>query len=79
MTGCDTRGIVTVNGQKAVAIVTDYGEGGTCAMKLDLAKLGLPATVKPSDFETGKAMTATGPGEVSFPLKKHDFKAVVWE
>ncbi len=79
VTGCDAKGIVMVKGQKAIAIVTDYGEGGTCTMKLDLGKLGLPATVKPSYRESGEALTAAGPGEASFPLKKHDFKAVAWQ
>jgi len=77
--GCNAKGIVMVKGPKAIAIVTDYGEGGTCTLKLDLGKLGLPATVKPSDFETGEAMTGMAPGEVTFPLKKHDFRAVLLE
>jgi len=79
--GCEAKGIVLVNGPRAIAIVTDYSEGGDCTIKLDLKALGLSRRggIRPTDFETGEAMAAAGPGEVSFPLKKHDFRAVLFE
>jgi hypothetical protein len=77
--GCDARGIVMVNGPRAIAIVTDYGEGGECTLQLDLGAVGLPDTVKPADFETGEPLASDTPGHVSFALKKHDFKAVLFE
>jgi hypothetical protein len=79
VTGCDAKGIVLVKGAKAIAIVTDYAEGGTCALKLDVKSLGLPPTVKPGDLETGEALPSPAAGETTFPLKKHDFKAVLWQ
>ncbi|NSW57764.1 MAG: hypothetical protein HPY44_17285 [Armatimonadetes bacterium] len=76
--GADVRGIVLVNGQKAIAIVTDYGEGGDCRLKLDLKAIGLPETVTATNFETGKAMDGAR-GEARFKMKKHDFRAVLFE
>lgn len=77
--GADVRGIVMVNGPKAVAIVTDYGEGGKCTLKLDIKRLGLPDALKVRDLETGAALEGGAPGEVGFEMRKHDFKAVVFE
>jgi hypothetical protein len=77
--GVEGKGIVLASGERAIAIVTDYGEGGDCTMTLDLAALGLPNTVKPMNLETGEAMTAAAPGVVTFPLKKHDFRALLFE
>ena len=72
-------GIVIVNGNKAIAVVTDYSEGGDCTIKLDLAKVGLLDTVKPTDFESGEALGSPAPGQSAFNLRKHDFKAVLFE
>ena len=77
--GCDAKGIVMVNGKRAVVAVTDYSGGGDVTLKLDLKAVGLPDTVKATDFETGAALTGAAPGEVSFPLKKHDLKVVLFE
>ncbi|MCD6351487.1 MAG: hypothetical protein J7M26_05160 [Armatimonadetes bacterium] len=77
--GCDVRGIVIVMGKKALVIVTDYGKGGRCRLTLDLKGLGLPPSVHATDFETGAAIAGKAPGVVEFPLKKHDFRAVVFE
>ncbi|MCD6361369.1 MAG: hypothetical protein J7M38_10985, partial [Armatimonadetes bacterium] len=79
VSGVEGKGIVIVNGNRAVAVVTDYGDGGECTLELDLKAVGLPATVRPTNFETGDAMTAAAPGVVTFPLKKHDFRAVLFE
>ena len=77
--GCNALGIVVVNGTRAVVIVTDYGEGGECTLQLDLEGVSLPGTVKPTDFETGDPLASDMPGRVSFTLKKHDFRAVLFE
>ena len=68
-----------VRGQRALAIVTDYGEGGDCTLKLDLAKLQLPPLAKVTDLESGEAVTSAGPGQASFAVKKHDFRVLVFE
>jgi hypothetical protein len=75
-TGCDAKAIVMARGQKALAIVTDYAEGGTCSIAFDLKALGLPPSVKAKDVEDGAALESPAPGVVVFPLKKHDFRAV---
>ncbi len=77
--GCDARGIVMVRGKRALVVVTDYGEGGVCRLVLDLKALGLPETVKPTDFESGQALESEAPGQMAFDLKKHDFRAVLFE
>jgi len=78
VSGVDAKGIVMANGPRAIVIVTDYGEGGACELQLDLVRLGLPATVKAKDLETGEAVEGDG-GRVSFPLKRHDFRALLFE
>ncbi len=77
--GADARGIVLVTGDRAICVVTDYGEGGDCTIALDLDAVGLPDTISPKDFETGEALTSNAPGTAGFPLKRHDFKAVLFE
>ena len=72
--GVDGKTIAIARGGKAVIVVTDYGNGGDCTVKLDLAALGLGAEAKAADFETGQAIEKVGPGEFKFQLKKHDFK-----
>jgi len=79
VSGCEAKSIVLVNGARAVVIVTDYSEGGNCTITLNLKATGLPATVQPKDFETGDPLSSPSPGVATFPLKKHDFKAVIFE
>jgi hypothetical protein len=59
---------------QAVIVVTDYGAGGPCRMKLDLASLGLKQDAAATDFETGAAIQRTAAGTYAFAIKKHDFK-----
>ncbi len=76
--GVTAKAIVMVNNGRTLVIVTDYGTGGDCRLTLDLPALGLPAPTAASDLETGQAVPLAGPGEVRFPLKKHDFRTVVF-
>ena len=76
VTGVDARTLVCAHKDAALAIVTDYGEGGSAELALDLEALGLPAEVVATDFETGQAIEKVGSGRFRFQLKKHDFKAV---
>jgi len=78
VSGVDARGIVLVNGRRAIVVVTDYGEGGDCALELDLKALGLPNSVTATDLETGDTVPGVG-GKVVFPLRKHDFRALRFE
>ncbi|MCM8757238.1 MAG: hypothetical protein NC823_02020, partial [Candidatus Omnitrophica bacterium] len=77
--GIKAKGIVFLRGKKALAIVTDYGEGGQATVSLDYQALGLTSNLRPKDFETGEELTVTGSGQPSFFLKKHDFKAILFE
>jgi hypothetical protein len=77
--GLEAKALVMVNGQRAVAIVTDYGAGGDAQVSLDLARLKLPVTLKPTDLETGAELTSPAPGTAAFSLPKHDFKVIIWQ
>jgi len=77
--GVNAKAMVMVRGHKALAVVTDYGEGGNATVQLDLASLKLPATLQPQDLETATPLPTPAAGTATFPLKKHDFKVVVWE
>jgi hypothetical protein len=75
----DLKGLVMVKGEKAVVIVTDYGSGGDCTVRLDLPKLSLPALRKVTDMETGEPVVCAGPGQATFTLKQHDYKVLAFE
>jgi hypothetical protein len=77
-TGGDLKGIVLAREGRAIVIATDYGDGGACELELDLRAVGLPDTVKAANLETGEPMEGSG-GRVRFDLKKHDFRAVLWD
>ncbi len=77
--GGETRSIVMARGPRAITVVTDYGAGGACTLTADLARLGLPAPVRPRDFETGEAVASPGPGQATITLARHDFKVIVFE
>jgi len=70
----DAHTLALVKGNRALAVVTDYGEGGECEVKLDLKGLGLTREVNASDFETSKEIERVEPGVFRFTLKKHDFR-----
>jgi hypothetical protein len=77
--GVDARTLALARGKRALVIVTDYGKGGDAKLTLDRAALRLPASATAKDFETGEPITSNAPGEFSFRMKKHDFKAVLLE
>ncbi|MDD5520777.1 MAG: DUF6067 family protein [Kiritimatiellae bacterium] len=77
--GVNGRTIVLARGRKALVIITDYGNGGTAKLIVDLNKLRLPSNVTAKDFETGETVSSTVSGEFVFQLKKHDFKAMLIE
>lgn len=61
-------------GGGAIVVVTDYGEGGQCSVKLDADTLGLKPEATAVDLETDKPIERTGPAGFRFPLSKHDFR-----
>jgi len=72
--GVDARTLAIACGGRAIAVVTDYGGGGDCRVKLDLAKLGLKPEAAAVDLENDKPIERTAPGSFRFPLGKHDFR-----
>ena len=72
--GIDARTLVIANGPEAIVVVTDYGDGGHCRVKLDMEKLGLGRNAEAEDLETDEAIERAGAGEFEFDLKKHDFR-----
>jgi len=72
--GVDGKTLAVAKGGAAIIVVTDYGEGGECVVKLDLKALGLGEKVKATDLESGKPVEGAGAGAFKFTLKKHDFK-----
>lgn len=77
--GLHGKAIVMSRDGKALVVVTDYGGGGECTLALDGARLRLAPGAKPKDLETGEALASSGPGQAHFTLRKHDYRAVVWE
>lgn len=72
--GIQAATLAIANAGRAMIVVTDYGEGGTCRLTLDMAALGLQAQATAVDAETGAALERLGPGRFAFPIKKHDFR-----
>jgi len=77
--GVDGKTLVLSRGQRAIVVVTDYGEGGNCRLTLDLARLNLPPESTARDLETDEPVHRAAPGVLAFPLQKHDFKVVLVE
>jgi hypothetical protein len=62
---------------KSVLIVVDYGNGGDLTVGTDPARLQLPAGAKAVDWESGQPV-AFAEGRLTFALKRHDFKVILW-
>ena len=77
VTGIDAKTIAMSRGGKALVVVTDYGGGGECTVRLDCAELGIAPTAKARDFETGEPIEGDARQGLRFALKKHDFKALL--
>lgn len=73
--GVTAKALVLSRPAKALVLVTDFGDGGECALTVDAGKLGLKNGFIAKDAETGEALTVTN-GRITFPLKKHDFRMV---
>jgi hypothetical protein len=66
-------------GNKALVIVTSYGDDGVAEANVDNARLGIPMPRTVTDFETGESVDMSTSGEIRFPLKKHDFRIIKLE
>ena len=77
--GANVKTLVLARGKKALIFIASFGLGMDCTFILKLSKLGLPATVKATNAETGAAIQSNAPGEFSLPIKKHDYQIVVVE
>ncbi len=75
----NARTLALARGQRALIIITDYGNGGEAKVRLDHTALNLPASATAKDFETNEPLPQAAAGEWSFQLKKHDFKAILVE
>jgi len=74
--GADVRTLAMARENAAIIVVTDYGEGGACTLKLDLPALGISGQPRALNLETGEPIQTTSPGLLQFSLKKHDFMVI---
>jgi hypothetical protein len=77
--GVDARTLAMTCGNKALVIVTSYGDDGVAEANVDNARLGIPMPRTVTDFETGESVDMSTSGEIRFPLKKHDFRIIKLE
>ncbi|MBI4025285.1 MAG: hypothetical protein HY360_09920, partial [Verrucomicrobia bacterium] len=76
--GADAATLVVSKPGSAMAVVCDYGNGGNLTLNVDMKMLGLKSGFAAKDAESGEKLSITG-GQVTFPLKKHDFRMVIME
>ena len=69
--------LVVSKKNQCLVVVTDYGNGGHCNVKLDLKKLGLDDKATAVNFETGKPVKRIGAGEFEINVPKHDFRIII--
>lgn len=61
----------------AIIVVSDYGNGGSCRVKVNLTRLGLPPDVHASNFETGEAIEQVATGEYRLTVPRHDMRILL--
>lgn len=72
----ETSSLIVSKPGSAMLVVCDYGEGGNFKVKLDRKALGLNGTLIAKDVESDTILTVSAADEISFDLKKHDFKMI---
>ena len=72
----DLRCILYSRGDKLMLVATDFGDGGPCRVRLDLAKLGLTGRALTAANAETEAELAVDGSAVGFGLRKHDFLIV---
>ncbi len=76
--GIDGIFLVLAGKEKAMLVVSDYGNGGTAKVTLDTRRLGLPANFTAVNWEkTNETVTAASGVIVLKDFKKHDFRALL--
>ncbi len=80
---CPTKNVYLagwVKPGKILVGVVNWGEKAEADVRLDLKKLGLPATCKAWDAEKPETVFAIGAdGRLSVPVERHDFRLIVVE
>ena len=71
-----TKAGSTPNASRGLLVVCDYGDGGNFKIKLDAKTLGLRGKISARDAESGAALSVSDANEISFDMKKHDFKII---
>lgn len=75
--GVDAKALLLKRAAKVLILVSDFGNGGECVLRLNTRQLRVrPAVAR--DAETGEEVALTG-DSVLFPLKKHDFRTILAE
>jgi hypothetical protein len=76
--GGDTKTLVLSRAGKAMVVITDFGNGGEISMKVDTKKLGIGPDFTAQDTQSKETISVKD-GQLSFPIKKHDFRMIVME
>ena len=76
VTGVDASSILHRGKDRTAIVITDWGDGGTARLALDLPALGVKVGASATDFETGEALAWDGDA-LTVSLKKHDYVTVV--
>jgi hypothetical protein len=72
----ETSSLLLSKAGSTLLVVCDYGEGGDFKVRLDAGVLGLKGKLSAKDAESGATLAVSTNGEISFNLKKHDFKVI---
>ncbi len=75
-TGVDDEFLLLENDAlgKIALLVTDFGNGGTGTVKLDTARLGLPANFVAVNQEHPEMKLTAHNGAFTFTIQKHDYQ-----
>ncbi len=75
-TGLDDEFLVLQNDKlgKVAIMISDFGNGGTGTVKLDTARLGLPANFVAINHETPSTQITAQNGAFTFTIQKHDYQ-----
>lgn len=79
ITGLDAEFLVLDSKVKdtVAVLITDFGNGGEGTIKLDIARLGLPANFVAVNQEHPEQKITAVNGAFKFPIKKHDYQLFV--